>query len=237
MPVVRTPWRDFPNVSVHTTSEAVSSHPAFASARAGDMSAAYAVILDSFSPVLLAKSLSVKPDFVCPVMRLDSSQVWDPLPLAFANEAARSTGARVVPLIVQDNIVQNFDPLSKITSQPSFSGTVPKGSYLIVDTTTSTGSTLANLRGWIETNGSQVVLASTLCAKIFAAKIRPDARFIPSIKSRFSTELTVFPEKLGFSVDCLTQREAAFINGLKNLECIRNPLASSHNTIRPTTFQ
>jgi hypothetical protein len=169
-------------------------------------------------------------------MRLDSARLWDPLPLAFANEAARATGARVVPLIVQDNIVSNFDPFSKITTQPSFSGTVPKGSYLIVDTTTSTGSTIANLRGWIETNGSQVVLASTLCAKIFSAQIRPDARFIPSIKSRFSNELTLFPEKLGFSVDCLTQREASFVYGLKNLECIRNPLAASHNTIRPTTF-
>jgi hypothetical protein len=237
--VVRTPWSNFPPVAVHTDGQTLKSHPDYLAAKNGDLKAARRVVSDTFKPGKIAglvQAAKSSIDYVVPVQQLDPEARWNALPLAFAKAAARELGARVVPFVVQDNIVSHTsaDSATRLTNQPSFSGTVPKGKFLIVDDVVTLGSTLANLRGYIEHKGGQVVMASSIISGIFATRIAPDPGLVSSIKRRFPNELGIFPEKLGFPVDCLTNREGNFVYGLANLESIRNPLVPTHNSIRPT---
>ncbi len=74
----------------------------------------------------------------------------------------------------------------------------------------------ATLRGWIESNGGHAVLASTLSAVIFSTKLVPDWSSTTSIKGRFPHDLASFTQDLGSSFDSLTNREARFVEGIKN---------------------
>lgn len=234
MPVVRTPWRNFPSVAVHTNMAAMKSHPAYDEAKCGDTKAARLLVRSFFKPEVVAPAAGASIDYVVPVMQLDVGQRWNALPLEFARAAARTLKARILPLIVQDNIVHHTgaDSLHRLIGQPSFTGKVLPGNYLIVDDVVTFGSTLANLRGWIEANGGHVVLASTLSAAIFSTKLVPDWSLTTGIKERFQNDLASLTESLGFPVDLLTQREARFVAGLKNLNAIRTPGTATHHTVR-----
>lgn len=231
MPATRVPWGNFPNVLVHTNVAALEKHPAYAAATKGDLRAARVVVADLFKPHVV----TVRADFVAPVIKFDVNEHWNALPLAFAYRLAVHAGARVLPTIVQTNVIHRSgaNSIYQLLDQPTLAGKVPSGTYLIVDDVVSLGSTLANLRGHIETHGGRVIAASTLSAAIFATKMAPDLPLISSLKRRFGHELSLIPEKLGFPPECLTSKEAHFVNGLANLVSFRNPLAPTHCVISP----
>lgn len=135
MPVVRTPWQDFPNVAVHTNMMAMKGHPAYTDAKSGDTKAARLLVKSFFKPGALATVAGSSVDYVVPVMQLDVSERWNALPLELARSAAQTLKARILPLIVQDNVVHHTgaDSLDRLVDQPSFTGTVLPGNYLIVD--------------------------------------------------------------------------------------------------------
>lgn len=223
MPVHRTPWRDFPNVFIHSTLVALRAHPFYPAAKEGDLRAARVVVRDLFRPTLMIP----KADFIAPVVQLDVNERWNALPMAFAVRLAEHLDARVIPTIVQSNVVHHTaaDALHRLLHQPTFTGKVPCGTYTIVDDVVTLGSTLANLRGHIERQGGEVAAATTLAAGIFAARIAPDPSLISTLKLRFRHDLALIPEKLGFPAECLTSREAHYVRGLANLVALRDPLA------------
>jgi hypothetical protein len=210
---------------------AMKGHPAYTEAKGGDTNAARLLVQTFFKRPALAAVGAV--DYVVPVMQLDVGRRWNALPLELARLAARVIGARVLPLIVQDNVVHhtNADSMQRLVDQPSFTGSVLPGTYLIVDDVVTLGSTLANLRGWIESNGGHVVLASTLAASIFSTKLAPDWSSTTSIKQRFPHDLATFTQSLGFPVDCLTNREVRFVGGLKNLNALRDRRVAAHHSV------
>lgn len=231
MAAVRTPWRDFPNIAVHTTIAALKAHPAYNDAKIGDLRAAMALVRELANPALFKRAT----DFVVPVVQLDHEQRWNALPLALADQISRLNGAKLLPSIVQENVVPHTgaDSISRLLNQPRFAGKVPKGSYLVVDDVVTLGSTIANLRGYIESNGGRVVAATTLGAAIFSTKLTPEGGLVPAIKRRFQNDISILPEQLGFSPECLTNKEAHFVNGLRNLIALRDPQAPTHRIIRP----
>lgn len=231
MPIIRTPWGSFPPVVVHTSMATMKSHPDYLAAKCGDTRSARELVKSCFKPSRLS---CPKIDYVVPVMQLDVGQQWNALPLELARATARALHARILPLIVQDNIVHHTgaDSVRRILDQPSFSGKVLPGNYLIVDDVVTLGSTLANLRGWIESNGGHVALASTLSASIFSTKLVPDWSYTTSIKTRFQHDHSTLTEALGFPLESLTNRETRFVASLKTLESIRGPGFATHHTLR-----
>lgn len=223
MPVHRTGWGEFPNVCVHTNIATMRLHPAYAEAKEGDFRAARRVVGDLFKPGRTV----YRSDFIAPVVQLDVNERWNALPLAFAIRLAEETGARVVPTIVQANVVHHTSagPLHRLLHQPVFAGKVPSGTYVIMDDVVTQGSTLANLRGHIEHHGGRVLGATTLAAGMFAARMRPDRFILSSLERRFGHELSLIPQTLGFPVACLTLREGYFLNRLENLVCLRDACA------------
>lgn len=231
MTVNRTPWGDFPNVVVHSTLSTLRANPFYPDAKQGDLRAARIVVGDLFKPVPLPR----RPDFIAPVIQLDVNDQWNALPLAFAVRLAEHVGARVLPTIVQSNVVHHTgaDSIHRLLHQPAFTGKVQPGNYVIVDDVVTQGSTLANLRGYIETHGGRVTAATTLAAGIFAARITPDPPLLSSLQLRFGHELSLIPEKFGFPADCLTCKEAHFLRGLPNLVSLRHPLTPANGGCKP----
>lgn len=228
MPVVRTPWQNFPPVLVHTSMVSMKSHPGYLAAKSGDSRSARELVNSFFKPSVLSGTPPV--DYVVPVMQLDVGQQWNALPLELARLSARVLHAKILPLIVQDNIVHHTgaDSIRRLLDQPSFTGKVLPGRYLIVDDVVTLGATLANLRGWIESNGAHVALAPTLSASLFSTRLVPDWSSITAIKSRCHD----LSQSLGLAPELLTNREARFISGLKTLESIGGPRLASQHTLR-----
>lgn len=231
MPAHRTPWGDFPNVAVHTNLVRMRAHPAYAEAKEGNLKAARIVVRELFK----AEAPLPRSDYVAPVVQLDVRQHWNALPMALALQVAERTGARIVPTIVQKNVVYHTaaDASQRVARQPEFTGVVPRGTYVLVDDVVTFGSTLANLRGHIELHGGKVVAASTLASGIFAARLKPDPAVLHSLQERFGHELALTTRTLGFPPGCLTSKEAWFLRGLSQLAGLRGEGAPSAGAGQP----
>lgn len=230
MPVTRTSWGTFPNLIVHSTLPSLQGHQAYAAAKGGDFRAARAVA----ETCTRADAIAWRTDYIVPVLRLEAPQTWSPLALALAERLALFTGARVVTSVVQTSKPRPSSPdaIEYLLQQPIFTGPVPKGTYLLVDESVSLGSTLANLRGYIETHGGKVAAASTFTARLFAGRLKPEPSALASLERRFGTELSIIPDKLGFEFVNLTHKEACFLQGLATLEPLRDPMAATHRVVR-----
>ncbi|HRE04624.1 MAG TPA: phosphoribosyltransferase [Opitutaceae bacterium] len=234
MPVHRTPWGDFPNVVVHTNLARMRAHPAYAEAKEGNLKAARVVVRELFK----AEAPLPRADYVAPVVQLDVRQHWNALPMALALQVAERIGARIVPTIVQKNVVHHTgaDAWQRVARQPEFTGVVPRGTYVLVDDVVTFGSTLANLRGHMELHGGRVVAASTLASGIFAARLKPDPAVLHSLQERFGHELALTTRSLGFPPGCLTSKEAWFLRGLAQLAGLRGegtaPACAGETSVR-----
>ena len=229
--VIRAPWGKFPPVITHTNRAAIDAHPDSAAARSGDLDRARRVVRLLAKPELVA----VRFDHVCPVIPFDVKGGWNALPVALAERIAEHSGATLVPGIIQEKAGEELptDSITRIIGQSGFVGEAPKGRYLICHDVCTFGSAIANLRGHLMEQGATVVGATALAANVFSATLVPDSTVLSGIAGRFRHELSTITTHLGFEYDRLTAREAYFIYGLKNLECIRNPLAPSHRVAGP----
>ena len=229
--VTRFPWDKFPPVITHTTRTAVQRHPAHAAACQGDYPAARTLVRELVKSVQWAGQV----DYVCPAVQFGESGHWNAIPVAFAELLAEQTGAKLVANVIREKAAAEFptDSVSRIVQQSGFDGSVPKGTYLICQDFCTFGSTLANLRGHIAHQGGRVLAATALAADIFSTTLVPDPTVLLGIATRFSHELATITTQLGFDYDRLTAREAYFIYGLKNLECLRDPQSPSHRVAGP----
>ena len=98
-----------------------------------------------------------------------------------------------------------------------FIGKIQAGSrILIVDDVVTYGSTLANLRGWLEEQGATVIGATTLAAGFGGTKLALPDIVRDRLLDCFPRQAEALANELGFSAECFTNREARFLAGLKN---------------------
>jgi predicted amidophosphoribosyltransferase len=167
--VRRSPWRDFPDVVVQTTVNKLRSRAAYGKAKQGVGEAAFEVIQELLKP----EKIQFDFDAVVPVMQFDRAYP-NALPIAYAIALAKHFESGLELDILQANVVSHTaaDAETRILGQPVYIGKLQRGSrILIVDDVITFGSTLANLRGWIETQGVTVVGATTLAAGFGATKL------------------------------------------------------------------
>lgn len=217
-PPLRTPWGDFPNVVAQTNASSLKNHSSYSAAKTGDLRAAWQVVSDLFKPGKIALPQPV--DYIVPVSQLDVGNRWNALPFAFAQMLSDTLDVPIIPTVTQSNVVHHTgaDAASRLAHQPRFSGPVDAGRrYLIVDDVVTFGSTIANLRGHIESQGGHVVAAASLANAIFASQLVPEREVLAAIRFRFSTdELSTLSHSTGFPVDLLTSREAYFVRNLSH---------------------
>jgi len=79
-----------------------------------------------------------------------------------------------------------------------------------VDDVATFGSTLANLRGWIEHQGAYVIRATTLGATFGGTKLAQPKEALDKLLKKFP-EVETLSRNLGFTLDCFTGRETHFL--------------------------
>jgi hypothetical protein len=167
--VYRSPWQGFPDVVIQTTVAKLRSRPAYDQAKGGVGEAAFEVVRELVKP----KKIPFVFDTVVPVMQFDRDKP-NALPLVYAAALAKHFEAYLETGVRQVNVVSHTfaDAQTRILGQPIFMGKIQtRSQVLIVDDVVTYGSTLANLRGWLEKQGATVVGATTLAAGFGGTKL------------------------------------------------------------------
>jgi len=212
--VYRSPWRDFPDVVIQTTVTKLRSRPGYDQAKHGAGDAAYHAVQELINPEKILFAF----DTVVPVMQFDRDKP-NALPIVYATALAKHFDAYLETGVRQINVVSHTfaDVQTRILGQPMFMGKIQPGSrVLIVDDVVTYGSTLANLRGWLEQQGATVVGATTLAAGFGGTKLAVPYIVRDWLLDSFPTHAKVLANELGFSAECFTNREARFLTRLKS---------------------
>ena len=152
------------------------------------------------------------------------------LPIAYAIALAKHFDADLEFEILQANVVSHTaaNAETRILGQPVYMGKLQRGSHiLIVDDVITFGSTLANLRGWIEKQGVTVAGATTLAAGFGATKLALPESVRDRLLEQFPVHAETLAKELGFTADCFTNREARFLCGLKQERDIERLVATA----------
>ena len=121
------------------------------------------------------------------------------------------------------------DGFTRLANQALFSGTVvPGGWYFVVDDFVGQGGTLANLIGFISSQGGQVVGATVLTGKPYSAKLAPDEAQIQALREKHGPDLEEWwQQNFGFGFECLTRSEARYLDKTADAHTIRDRLAAA----------
>jgi len=233
MQAPRVPWHNFPDVVIHAPETAVKQHDAYASAKAGDDGAAHTLVLDTLSVDAVQRLQDLvgnEQPFLASAHAFEKDGV-NAIPEALADELAQRTGWLVDGSIVQTNIVGHTGAggFSRLARQALFAGNVVSGAtYVLVDDFIGQGGTLANLRGYIESNGGRVIAAVVLTGKPYSAKLSLSINQLTALKVKHHAEdlETWWLGRFGHTFDCLTQSEARYLERTQDAHVIRDRIAA-----------
>ncbi|MCI0537751.1 MAG: hypothetical protein L0Z50_21260 [Verrucomicrobiales bacterium] len=215
----RAPWTGFPEVIVHSSIFKLKDCPDYYAAKWGDHRAASRIANALVKP----DRIDAKIDFVVPVVQVDEGH-YNAIPVAFGALLAKRIGAKLWLDVCQINKVNHTaaDGIDRLKQQPIFDGSKPNGTCIICDDVVTYGATLANLRGFLVAAGAEVVAATAIGAAYGSTKLAPDHILIENLQRRYGRpELERYTTPLGFRSECLTAREAYFLEGIRTLERLR----------------
>lgn len=162
----RVPWREFPDAALLAEVETTKRHLAYAAAKSGDSSAA-SDLVDSLVDNSATEAVRALTDcvrgarpFVLLSAHAYESAGVNAIPAALALLLSGRFEMPYDPGVVQTNIVGHTgaDGYGRLARQATFGGVVADGrEFLLVDDFVGQGGTLANLRGWVETQGGIVI--------------------------------------------------------------------------------
>ena len=109
------------------------------------------------------------------------------IPAALAELLSERLGIEYNDTVVQTNLVchTGADGYGRLARQARFEGAAERGRmYLMVDDFIGQGGTLANLRGWIETQGGRVGGAVALTGKPYSAILAPSKEQLHELRQK-----------------------------------------------------
>jgi hypothetical protein len=230
----RSPWPpDFPEVVIHTTVAVRDAHPGYAAAKSGEQDAATRLacaLLSDAAVERIRDQINAERPVILPIRAIETTGV-NLIPHAMGHEMGRRLGLSVASNIVQTNTVGHTraSGFHRLAFQPTFAGDVlPGGSYLLVDDHVGLGGTLANLRGYLESEGGRVVLTTTLSAsrrsEILA--LRPET--LHALQGKHGDPLERYwQDRFGFGLDALTEAEAGYLLRTPSVDAVRDRMAEA----------
>ena len=233
MTPLRTPLFGFPDLVLHADELAVKRHPQYSAAKAGDPDAAEHLV-ESFAnrsrlPELVAL-LRGRDVRLLPVHALESEGVNE-IPAALAEWLSEQLGLQITESVVQSNTVGHTGAsgFHRLANQAVFVGKVERGQqYLLVDDFIGQGGTLANLIGYVDSEGAQAVAATVLTGKPYSANLAPDEALIRALRVKHGRDLEDWwREKFGFGFDCLTRSEARYLEKSPDARAIRDRIVTA----------
>ena len=229
----RIPLYNFPDVVLHAPESAVKGHTEYSAAKGGDLRAADVLtsqIVNSIAVEQIGAALEERIVELVPIHALESAGVNE-IPAALATVLSRLLGLPVNNSIVQDNSVGHTgaDGFTRLAHQALFSGTVVQGQwYFVVDDFVGQGGTLANLIGFIRSQGGRVLGATVLTGKPYSAKLAPDESQIQALRAKHGPDLEKWwQQSFGFGFECLTRSEARYLENTADAHTIRNRLVAA----------
>lgn len=229
----RTPWGTFPDVLIHASESAVKQHPAYKAAKSGDDEAATDLVVDTFS---LEKTQLLKTLLVGGMPTLVSAHAFEregvnAIPEVFADQLGKVLGWPVDAGVVQVNVVSHTgaNGFWRLARQAEFEGLVTLGrDYVLVDDFVGMGGTLANLKGYIESQGGRVLAAVSLTGKPHSAKLAPTPERLNELRKKHGTDFeNWWIGQFAHAFDALTESEARYLARTETIDTIRNRLAAA----------
>jgi len=229
----RIPLYDFPDVVLHAEELTVKKHPQFYAAKGGDLEAADALVAALVSPDCMATLRSTFESFqveLVAVHALESAGVNE-IPAALAKSIAQQLRLSINKSIVQANSVGHTGAsgFHRLAHQARFIGDVVVGrQYFLVDDFVGQGGTLANLIGFIQSNGGNVVGGTVLTGKPYSVKLAPDEVLVQALRNKHGKGFEDWwRQEFGFGFDSLTRSEARYLEKSPNADAIRDRLAAA----------
>lgn len=229
----RIPLYGFPDVVLHAPESTAKGHPEYQAAKGGDLRAAALLTSQLVSSVAMEQIGAILGGHaveLVPIHALESEGVNE-IPAALATLLSSVLGVPVNRSIVQLNSVGHTgaDGFKRLANQALFSGTVVPGQqYVVVDDFVGQGGTLANLIGFIRSQGGQVLGATVLTGKPYSAKLAPDQAQIQALRAKHGPELEEWwQQNFGFGFECLTRSEARYLENSQDAHTIRDRLAAA----------
>jgi hypothetical protein len=222
----RYPWEsEFPAVLIHASESAVKQHPAYPAAKAGDVDAAFDLVLKTIS-VDVVNSLSELGKHDSPILisvHAEEAVGVNAIPEVMADFLCSKLGLYKEQSVVQANVVNHTGAggFARMARQAIFSGEiVPGKKYVIVDDFIGQGGTIANLRGHILQQGGSVIGATVLTGKDYSAILRLDLDKLTELRGQHGQIEDWWRQRFGFGFDCLTASEARYLSKTKTSETI-----------------
>ena len=229
----RTAWGNFPDVLIHASESAVKQHPAYKAAKAGDGNAAISLVSDTMSAAQNQK-LAVLLEGHSPT--LVSAHAYErgavnAIPEIFADLLHKVLNWPVDNDIYQANVVfhTGADGFARLARQARFAGFVKHGvEYVLVDDFVGMGGTLANMKGYIESNGGKVLAAVSLTGKPHSAKLALSQERLRELRAKHGTELeNWWIGQFAHAFDALTESEARYLARTEGTDTIRGRIAAA----------
>lgn len=229
----RTPWGTFPDVLIHASESAVKQHPAYKAAKSGDDDVATDLVFDTFS---IEKTLALEALAAGRTPTLVSAHAFEregvnAIPEVFAAQLGKMLGWPVDAGVVQVNVVSHTgaNGFWRLARQAEFEGPVTPGrDHVLVDDFVGMGGTLANLRGYIESNGGHVVAAVCLTGKPHSAKLAPTPERLNELRKKHGTDFeNWWIGRFAHGFDALTESEARYLARTETADTIRNRIAAA----------
>ncbi|MCX7256425.1 MAG: phosphoribosyltransferase [Polaromonas sp.] len=229
----RTPWGTFPDVLIHASESAVKQHPAYKAAKSGDDDEAAELIFDTFS---IEKTLALDALAAGRTPTLVSAHAFEregvnAIPEVFADQLGKVLGWPVDTGVVQVNVVSHTgaNGFWRLARQAEFEGPVTPGlDYVLVDDFVGMGGTLANLKGYIESNGGHVVAAVSLTGKPHSAKLAPTPERLNELREKHGTDFeNWWIGQFAHGFDALTESEARYLARTETADTIRDRIAAA----------
>ncbi len=237
----RTPWKaGFPEVILHGRLGDATSHPDYEAAKGGDDAAARRLVRDVLSPDSVRQLKAVIGNREAIALGVHAEEVVsrNAIPQAMADVLGKVLGIEVSVDIVQSAKVgrTSQDGFGRLANQPRFDGTVRTDKpYLIMDDTLTQGGTLANLKGYIEKRGGEVLAATALTGKQYSAKIAIDSSTLKQLRDHYDgTDLEAWwQNRFGYGFDSLTESEGRYLLRAKDADKIRDRVTAAGYAASP----
>ncbi|MCL2321825.1 MAG: hypothetical protein FWC47_06940 [Oscillospiraceae bacterium] len=169
----------YPDVMQLTTITKMKKHPDYKNAKSGDVSSSYRLVRDLLSGKNQIQKINyIAENFQNAILLgvYASEQMGkNKIPHALVAIIGEMTGLETEARIVQSNEVGHTgsDAIHRLAYRAKFTGDVKQGrNYILTDDVITSGSTLSELRCYIEDNGGRVVLFLTAGAAQFSTNIK-----------------------------------------------------------------
>ncbi len=229
----RTLWGDFPDVLIHAHESAVKQHPAYKAAKSGHGLSATALVNDTMSELKnqqLADQLKGHTPILVSAHAYEREGI-NAIPEAFAVEISKALGWPADTTVAQINVVAHTgaDGFSRLARQAEFAGEVQAGhEYVLVDDFVGMGGTLANLKGYIESQGGKVLAAVSLTGKPHSAKLALSPERLHELRLKHGKELeNWWVGRFAHAFDALTESEARYLARTEAADTIRDRIAAA----------